>query len=180
MLRVRCAPPKWVVAVVRRRPRRKRIQAEKNSEDEIPRRQKSKSSTRREVRTPKWAIGFCRPRCGRQAGRNAVVVDRSRRRPGTASGLQRHGNEADYHVKHFNWFRDAGRQRLNDPPTKSHPIADIRNAAEGDPSPKNDGGVLEDPSAASMIGHVFKLGAIYAQKSSTPIFLDETKASVTP
>src|SRR5204863_7995818 len=67
-------------------------------------------------------------------------------------------NETDYHVKHFNWFRECG-DKLADP--KKVAVADIRNAAAGDPSPKNDGGVLQ-ASKGIEIGHVFKLGTKYS------------------
>jgi prolyl-tRNA synthetase len=40
-------------------------------------------------------------------------------------------------------------------------VADIRNAAAGDPSPRNDGGVLQAAKGIE-IGHVFKLGTKYS------------------
>ena len=40
-------------------------------------------------------------------------------------------------------------------------VADIRNAQAGDPSPKNDGGVLEEVRGIEL-GHVFKLGTRYS------------------
>lgn len=67
-------------------------------------------------------------------------------------------NEADHHVKHFNWFRDAG-DALADPSRVA--VADVRNAAEGDPSPRNDGGILTIKRGIEL-GHVFKLGTRYS------------------
>ena len=77
-------------------------------------------------------------------------------------------NEIDYHVKHFNWFRECG-DALADP--KKTAVADIRNAAAGDPSPKNDGGKLQ-ASKGIEIGHVFKLGTKYSDALGAN-FLDE-------
>jgi prolyl-tRNA synthetase len=61
-------------------------------------------------------------------------------------------------VKYFNWFRECG-DKLADP--KKTAVADIRNALEGDPSPKADGGVLQARKGIE-IGHVFKLGTKYS------------------
>ena len=58
---------------------------------------------------------------------------------------------------------------LSDP--KKAAVADIRNAAAGAPSPKNAGGVLQSARGIE-IGHVFKLGSIYA-KALDAIFLDD-------
>jgi len=62
-------------------------------------------------------------------------------------------NEVDHHIKHFNWQRDVS-ATIN--------VADIRNACAGDPSPKNDGGILEETKGIE-IGHVFKLGTKYSE-----------------
>ena len=71
-------------------------------------------------------------------------------------------------MKYFNWKRDVGQTpEIN----KRMIVADIRNAAAGDPSPKNDGGKLQT-SRGIEIGHVFKLGSIYA-KALDAIFLDD-------
>jgi prolyl-tRNA synthetase len=50
-------------------------------------------------------------------------------------------------------------------------VADIRNAAAGDPSPKNDGGVLKAAKGIE-IGHVFKLGTKYSDALGAA-FLDD-------
>ncbi len=66
-------------------------------------------------------------------------------------------DEPDHHVKHFNWRRELGDLLDSDRVV----VADIRNAADGDPSPHNDGGVLRE-SKGIEVGHVFKLGAKYS------------------
>src|SRR5690606_30700752 len=82
-----------------------------------------------------FAIGFVGPHVA--IGRNDVtlVVDPDAAQDTFwASGA----NEVDHHVKYFNWKRDVidaiGADKVK--------VADIRNAVEGDPSPRNDGGVL--------------------------------------
>jgi prolyl-tRNA synthetase len=112
-----------------------------------------------------WAIGFCGPDKAAQRADTVMVVD-----PDAAQGgfWATGANEVDYHVKHFNWFRECG-DKLADP--KKTLVADIRNAAAGDPSPKNDGGVLQTRRGIE-IGHVFKLGTVYSQALDA-IYLDD-------
>jgi prolyl-tRNA synthetase len=103
----------------------------------------------------KWTIGFVGPDAAMKELDTVLIVDPDAAQGGFwASG----GNEVDYHVKHFNWFRECG-DKLADP--KKTAIADIRNATAGDPSPKNDGGKLQT-SKGIEIGHVFKLGTKYS------------------
>ncbi len=133
-----------------------------------------------EAKAAGFAIGFVGPHVA--AGRNDVeVVADFDAAQGQfwATGA----NEADHHVKHFNWKRDVLRpgmgakvQRLKaviegKPGTggKSHQfklsykitVADIRNAVDGDPSPRSAGSLRE--SKGIEIGHVFKLGTKYTQ-----------------
>lgn len=70
-------------------------------------------------------------------------------------------NEVDHHVKHFNWKRDVI-DPLGDQADEIITVADIRNAVDGDPSPKNDGGVLQETKGIEL-GHVFKLGDKYTK-----------------
>ena len=102
-----------------------------------------------------WTIGFVGPDAALKHSAAVLLID-----PDAAQGgfWAAGANEVDYHVKHFNWTRDSG-DALNDP--KKTKVADIRNAAGGDPSPKNDGGVLV-ASKGIEIGHVFKLGTKYS------------------
>jgi prolyl-tRNA synthetase len=102
-----------------------------------------------------WAIGFVGPDKAVKDVETVVLVD-----PDAAQGgfWATGANEVDYHVKHFNWFRECG-QNLADP--RKVQVADIRNAVDGDPSPKNDGGKLK-ASKGIELGHVFKLGTKYS------------------
>ncbi|HEV2293448.1 MAG TPA: proline--tRNA ligase [Tepidisphaeraceae bacterium] len=116
-----------------------------------------------------WAIGFVGPDEAVRRPDTVVVVD-----PDAAQGgfWATGANEVDYHVKHFNWFRECG-DNLADP--KKVTVADIRNAAEGDPSPRNDGGKLIARKGIE-IGHVFKLGTVYSQALEAT-FLDDKGSS---
>jgi prolyl-tRNA synthetase len=70
-------------------------------------------------------------------------------------------NEVDHHVKGFHWQREV-LGPLGAGAAERVVVADIRNAAEGDPSPKNDGGILHLRKGIE-IGHVFKLGDRYTK-----------------
>jgi prolyl-tRNA synthetase len=112
-----------------------------------------------------WAIGFVSPTAAFKTAGAVLLVDPDAAQGGFwASGA----NETDYHVKHFNWRRECG-AALDDP--KKVAVADIRNAASGDPSPKNDGGKLV-ASKGIEIGHVFKLGTKYSDALGAQ-YLDE-------
>lgn len=112
-----------------------------------------------------WAIGFVGPDEACRRADTVVLVD-----PDAAQGgfWVTGANKIDHHVKYFNWFRECGDALAN--PNKVQ-VADIRNALEGDPSPKNDGGVLQARKGIEL-GHVFKLGTVW----SVPLgacFLDD-------
>jgi prolyl-tRNA synthetase len=116
-----------------------------------------------------WAIGFVAPDEAVRRPDTVVVVDPDAAQGGFwASGA----NEVDYHVKHFNWFRECG-DKLADP--RKVVVADIRNAIAGDPSPRNDGGVLRTARGVE-IGHIFKLGTRYSEALDAR-FLDDTGQS---
>ena len=112
-----------------------------------------------------WVIGFIGPDSAVKNKQAVLVVD-----PDAAQGgfWATGANEVDYHYKHFNWFRECG-DALADPNKTA--VADIRNAIAGDPSPKNDGGKLNE-SKGIEIGHVFKLGTKYSTAMGAT-FLDE-------
>ena len=155
--------PSWVVAVVRgdhdvNEPKLKKAVKENTGIEDIS------MLDSPEVRA-KWAIGFVGPDAAVKDPDAVVVVD-----PDAAQGgfWATGANEIDHHVKHFNWKRDAG-DAINDP--KKTIVADIRNALAGDPSPRNDGGVLKAQRGIE-IGHVFKLGTIYA-KALDAVYLDD-------
>ena len=98
-----------------------------------------------------WAIGFVGPDAATKNERAVLLVDPDAAQPGFwLAGA----NEADYHAKYFNWFRECG-DALADP--KKTAVVDVRNAVAGDPSPKGDGGKLVAAKGIE-IGHVFKLG----------------------
>ncbi|MCC6238866.1 MAG: proline--tRNA ligase [Phycisphaerales bacterium] len=113
-----------------------------------------------------WPIGFVSPRGAIGRNHTVILVD-----PDAAQGgfWATGADEIDYHIKHFNWQRELGAV-LND--AEKFAVADIRNAQSGDPSPKNDGGVLQS-SRGIEIGHVFKLGTKYTVPLGA-MFTDET------
>jgi len=115
-----------------------------------------------------WTLGFVGPHAF--VGRNDtyLLID-----PDAAQGgfWAAGANEMDHHVKHFNWRRECG-SALDD--SSKVAVADIRNATAGDPSPKNDGGVLQ-ASKGIEIGHVFKLGTKYSTALGAN-FLDDKGA----
>jgi len=155
--------PRWVVAVVRadhdvNEAKLKKAAAEKFNIDSLA------LVDDPEVRES-WLIGYVAPDAAIKNKQAVLLVD-----PDAAQGgfWATGANEIDYHYKHFNWFRECG-EALADP--KKTAIADIRNAAAGDPSPKNDGGKLQ-ASKGIEIGHVFKLGTKYSTALGAN-FLDE-------
>lgn len=91
----------------------------------------------------KFAIGFVGPDAGASTPDAVLIID-----PDAAQGAlpwAAGANEIDYHVRNFNWFREAG-DRLADPAMVM--VADIRDAVEGDPSPT--GGTLHRHSAIAL------------------------------
>ncbi len=81
-------------------------------------------------------------------------------------------NKADHHVKHFNWKRDVVKGLRQ--PEITLRVADIRNAADGDPSPTGDGGVLREHRGIE-VGHVFKLGTKYSDAMSFTVLDEDQK-----
>ena len=124
-----------------------------------------------EAKADGFAIGFVGPHVickhERSAHVQRVFVDYDAAQGGFwATGA----NQVDEHVKHFNWKRDLF-DHLDRSVHHSVETADIRNAASGDPSPKNDGGKLV-ASKGIEIGHVFKLGTKYSDALGAQ-YLDE-------
>jgi prolyl-tRNA synthetase len=153
----------WIVAVVRgdhevNEPKLKKAIKEKFGINDIA------MTDSPEIRQT-WSIGFVGPDAALKRDDTILVID-----PDAAQGgfWATGSNEVDHHVKHFNWKRDAG-AAITDP--KRTLVADIRNAAAGDPSPKNDGGVLKAQRGIE-IGHVFKLGTIYTEALDC-VYLDD-------
>ena len=144
-----------------------------------------------EARSAGFVIGFVGP--GVVVGRRDIhlIVDLDAAQGGFwVAGA----NKVDHHIKHFNWERDVLAPDLKKIFKKVHasltgrPGADnaekriklgqdewlsddIRNAEEGDPSPKNDGGILHATKGIEL-GHVFKLGSKYTKAMKVAV-LDE-------
>lgn len=157
------ANPRWVVAVVRgdHDVNEAKLKASAKAKFNIA---AIELVDNPEVRK-EWAIGFCGPDKAVKDPNTVVLID-----PDAAQGgfWATGANEVDYHVKHFNWFRECG-DKLADP--RKVAVADIRNAMDGDPSPRNDGGKLK-ASKGIEIGHVFKLGTKYSVAMDAK-FIDE-------
>jgi prolyl-tRNA synthetase len=101
-----------------------------------------------------FAIGFVSPRALDMAPGTRMIVDPDAARDGAwVTGADR----TDHHVRNFNWRRDVG-TALDTPAVG---VADIRNALDGDPSPRGDGGTLHAVKGIE-VGHVFKLGTKYS------------------
>jgi prolyl-tRNA synthetase len=112
-------------------------------------------------------IGFVGPHAITRTCKSILVADPDAARGGFwVTGA----NEADKHVRHFNWKRDV-LEPLAESASARVFVEDIRNAVQGDPSPKGDGGVLQ-ASQGIEVGHVFKLGTKYS-KILGATFLDE-------
>ncbi len=115
-----------------------------------------------------FVIGYVGPHVLGETCKSVMFVDPDAARGGFwVSGA----NEADKHVRHFNWQRDVV-EPLQGAAEFRLFVSDIRNAQAGDPSPKEDGGVLQE-SRGIEVGHVFKLGRKYA-KVLGATFLDDS------
>ncbi|TVQ60228.1 MAG: proline--tRNA ligase [Phycisphaerales bacterium] len=107
-----------------------------------------------------FAIGYVSPRAllgkdGAPRADTLLIVDPDAAQVGFwATGA----DEADHHVKHFNWRREMG-AALDD--SRYVKVADARNAVAGDPSPRAAGATLEAKRGIE-VGHIFKLGAKYS------------------
>jgi len=77
----------------------------------------------------------------------------------------------DYHVKHFNWRRDVGVVLDNSEKVK---VGDVRNAMEGDPSPRAAGANLVTGRGIE-VGHIFKLGTKYSEAMGLYVLNAEQK-----
>ncbi len=136
----------------------------------------------KEAEAKGFAIGFVSPRA--VVGKKGVLmlVDRDAA-VGFDAAKQKPmfwvtgGDKRDYHVKHFNWQRDLGKDPMTAQPygiDKGFPdgglkggdkylmVGDIRNALPGDPSPKAANTALV-ASRGIEVGHIFKLGTKYSE-----------------
>jgi len=112
-----------------------------------------------------FAVGYVSPRVVNTVPGVLMLIDADASLGGFwASGA----DKADHHVKHFNWRREVG-AALDD---KSKVIVgDVRNAVEGDPSPRAEGAKLVTGRGIE-VGHIFKLGTKYSDAMGFAI-LDE-------
>lgn len=93
----------------------------------------------------RWPMGFVGPEAAMRVPDAVLIVD-----PDAAQGNRAWiagGNEADVHVRSFNWFRECG-DRLADPSKTT--VADIRNALDGDPSPRGQGTLRVKPATVLL------------------------------
>ncbi len=144
-----------------------------------------------------FAIGFVSPRAA--VGRKGVLVlvDRDAA-VGFDDGAGKPkfwvtgGDKKDFHVKHFNWQRDLGKDPLaaGAHAKQTHGegglrggddslmVADVRNALAGDPSPRT-AGVRLETARGIEVGHIFKLGTKYSDAFGLSVLgADQQKRSV--
>jgi prolyl-tRNA synthetase len=152
--------PKWILAVVR------------GDHDVNEGKVKSASGWKvelapeKDARAAGFAIGYVSPSI--IVGRSDILllVDPD----AAAGGFWASGaDKADHHVKHFNWRREVG-PVLDDP--RYVKLADIRNALEGDPSPRAPGAKLVTGRGIE-VGHIFKLGTKYSDAMGLAILDDK-------
>ncbi len=127
-----------------------------------------------------FEIGFVSPRAAVGKPQTLLVID-----PDAAVGWDEGkdkprfwatgADEKDHHVKHFNWARDLGK----DPALAMgaddcfFAVHSIRNAIEGDPSPRGKGEPLQAKRGIE-VGHIFKLGSKYSDAMGFAI-MDENQ-----
>ncbi len=134
-----------------------------------------------------FAIGFVSPRAAVGKKGVLVLVDRDAAigfddAAGKSKFWVTGGDKKDYHVKHFNWQRDLGKDPLAANAQGENKgglrggddylmVGDVRNALEGDPSPRADNTKLV-AARGIEVGHIFKLGAKYSDAMGLRV-LDE-------
>ncbi len=146
----------------------------------------------KEAEAKGFAIGFVSPRA--VVGKKGVVllVDRDAAvgfddAKGKSMFWVTGGDRKDYHVKHFNWQRDFGKDPVS---STAHGVesgyaagglrggdaavivGDVRNALAGDPSPRSAGARLETGRGIE-VGHIFKLGTKYSDAMGLSILDDK-------
>jgi len=126
-------------------------------------------------------IGYVGPHIALQLNKVWIVVD-----PDVATNQfwVAGANRSGYHVSHFHWQRDLFEDCENfvqwhhKHPGCGFSVADIRNATAGDPSPLNDGGILDERKGIEL-GHIFKLGDKYTKALNVTV-ADENNQPATP
>ena len=119
------------------------------------------------ARAAGFAIGYVSPKCVNSVPGTLLLIDADASHGGFwATGA----DKADYHAKHFNWRRDVGAALDDSGRVK---VGDVRNALEGDPSPRAAGSKLITGRGIE-VGHIFKLGTKYSDAMGFAI-LDATQ-----
>ncbi len=152
--------PKWILAVVRgdHEVNEGKVKTASGWKVEL--------APEKDAREAGFAIGYVSPKV--IAGRTDILmlVD-----PDVAGGgfWASGADKIDHHVKHFNWRREVGAILDNPGYVK---LSDIRNAAEGDPSPRAPGATLVTGRGIE-VGHIFKLGTKYSEAMGLAILDDQ-------
>ena len=111
------------------------------------------------------ALGYVSPcRSGKLAGATLVVDPDAAQANAWATGA----DEMDHHVTGWYWSRDLGVD------LEKAKVADIRNANEGDPSPRAEGAKLETQRGIE-VGHIFKLGTKYSDAMGFTVLAEDQK-----
>jgi prolyl-tRNA synthetase len=135
-----------------------------------------------EARKMGFAIGYVSPRAA--VGKKGVLllVDRDAAvgfdaPKGKPMFWATGGDKPDYHVKHFNWQRDFGKDPVKAlaEGDKYFAVGDVRNARAGDPSPRGAGGKLEEARGIE-VGHIFKLGTKYSDAMGLKVLDDKQQS----
>ncbi len=113
-----------------------------------------------------FAVGYVSPRVVNTVPGVRLLIDADATHGGFwASGA----DKPDHHVKYFNWRREVG-AALDD--QAKVVVGDVRNAVEGDPSPRADAKLVT--GRGIEVGHIFKLGVKYSEAMGLAV-LDETQ-----
>jgi len=125
----------------------------------------------KEAKEAGFAIGYVSPRIACDRADTLLVID-----PDATGGVWATGaDEKDHHVTGFIWERELN----SDLPAKGQQggrirVADVRNAIEGDPSPRSPGAKLVAKRGIE-VGHIFKLGTKYAQAFDFSVLNEQQK-----
>jgi len=119
-----------------------------------------------------FAIGYVSPRAVNTVPDTLLLIDAD----ASLGGFWATGTDkTDYHAKHFNWRRDVD-AALDD--AAKVRVGDVRNGAEGDPSPRAEGSKLI-AARGIEVGHIFKLGTKYSDAMGLVVLnADQKKQSV--
>ncbi|MCW5755694.1 MAG: proline--tRNA ligase [Phycisphaeraceae bacterium] len=111
------------------------------------------------------AIGYVSPSAFAKLTGATIVVDPDAAQPiPWATGA----DEVDHHVTGWYWGRDLGYE------VEKVKVADIRNAEEGDPSPRAEGAKLQTQRGIE-VGHIFKLGTKYSDAMEFKVLAEDQK-----